>query len=96
MRAHENRKWLEARQRRARAIREAVAAQTITVRRPHVAYGPKGVPFNQADADYLREAARNIQHSQCLGSNLTATVMGLLLDAARAVEALENPEDAGA
>lgn len=84
----------EAARRRGQAIRDALGAQKIVVRRPHVVYGPKGVPMNQADADYLREAARNIQHSQCLGSNLTATVMALLLDAARAIESGPAPESA--
>lgn len=79
-------------QRRGRAIREALGSQTITVRRPHVNFGPKGVPMNQADADYLRDAARNIHHARCLGSNLTSTVMALLLDAARAIEAGPEPE----
>jgi hypothetical protein len=58
---------------------------TITVRRPHVLYGPAGIPEATADADYLREAARNIRHSRCLGSNVTNTVEQLLLDAADAL-----------
>lgn len=77
---------------RGMAIREALNAQTISVRRPHVEYGPKGVPMNELDADYLREAARNIEHSRCLGSNLTVTVKALLMDAARAIEASPAPE----
>jgi hypothetical protein len=72
---------------RGQALRVALGAQRIEVRRPHVVYGPKGIPWNQSDADYLREAARNIEYAKCLGSNLTATVMALLLDAARAIEA---------
>jgi len=59
---------------------------TITVRRPHVPFGPKGVPEHQADAKYLRDAAGNIEFSRCMGSNLTATVVQLLTDAADAVE----------
>jgi hypothetical protein len=89
-RAELDRQYAE-RRRRMLAAREAMKAQTITVPRPHVEYGPKGVPMNAADADYLREAARNIEHSRCLGSNLTATVKALLMEAARAIEASDAP-----
>lgn len=57
----------------------------ITVPRPTVPFGPVGVPVDQADADYLRSAAGNIEFARCLGSNLTATVTKLLRDAADAI-----------
>jgi hypothetical protein len=59
--------------------------ERITIPRPHVPFGPTHVTTNQADADYLRHAARNIVHARCLGSNLTATVVRLLNDAADAI-----------
>lgn len=58
----------------------------ITIPRPTVPFGPKGVPVNVADADYLRSAAGNIEFARRLGSNLTATVVKLLNDAADAVD----------
>jgi hypothetical protein len=61
-------------------------ATEITVPRPHVPFGPKGIHADQSDAKYLREAARNIEFSRCMGSNLTATVTKMLRDAADAVE----------
>ena len=60
--------------------------EQISVPRPHVPFGPEGIPADKADADYLRSAARNIEHSRCMGHNLTATVMQLLHDAADAIE----------
>lgn len=59
---------------------------TITVPTPHVPYGPKHKTQAQADADYLRSAAGNIEFSRCMGSNLTATVVKLLHDAAAEIE----------
>lgn len=59
---------------------------TITIPRPHVPYGPDHVTEDQADADYLRSAVRNIDHlsrgERIWGSNVTATVRKVLLDAA--------------
>lgn len=63
-------------------------AEHITIPRPHVPYGPEGIPAEQADADYLREAARKLEeHYKPFGSNLRATVVKLVRDAADAVEA---------
>lgn len=62
-------------------------SETITIPRPHVPHGPEGVPANQADADYLRSAARNFRYRKVCGSNLTDTVCRLLEDAAAAIEA---------
>lgn len=61
---------------------------TITVPRPHVPFGPDGVPAGQADAHYLHEAAQKLEeHYRPFGSNLRATVVQLIRDAADAVEA---------
>lgn len=58
----------------------------ITVARPHVPYGPAHLPAGEADAGYLREAARTLEeHVRPFGSNLRATVVQLLRDAADAV-----------
>jgi hypothetical protein len=62
-----------------------VTNETITIRRPHVPHGPKGISSDEADANYLRIAARNIEHARCCGSNLTTTVVRLLHDAAAAL-----------
>lgn len=60
----------------------------VTIPRPHVPYGPLGVPEWQADAHYLREAAKHIEGGYSVGgSNLTATVLKLLRDSADALEA---------
>lgn len=66
----------------------------ITVPRPHVPHGPEGVPAAQADADYLRSAARNFRYRKVCGSNLTETVCRLLTDAADAlgVTVVDAPE----
>lgn len=66
--------------------RTQVQPGQIVVERPHVPHGPKGVPTEQADAAYLRQAARNIEHSRCMGSNLTRTVTRLLHEVADALE----------
>ena len=66
------------------------AAGMITIPVPHVIYGPQGIPVDEADADYLRSAVKNIDHlshgERLWGSNLTATVRKLLLDAAQALD----------
>jgi len=75
-----------------------VDADTITVPRPHVAHGPAGVHPDEADAEYLRSAVRNIEHQgrgeRLWGSNLTATVVRLLIDAAFAIEHGPAPQPA--
>lgn len=62
--------------------------EQVLVPRPHVLNGPKGIPEAEADADYLRKAARNLRdHYKPFGSTLRATVVDLLNAAADAVEA---------
>lgn len=65
-------------------------SKTITIPAPHVPHGPVGVPENVADADYLRAAVRNIEYQtrgeRLWGSNLTATIIKLLNDAANALD----------
>lgn len=74
-------------------------AETITVPRPHVPFGPEGVPADRADAAYLRSFVRNLDYHRdehgvhIAGSNLTATVRRLLLDAANALD--PEPHDSG-
>lgn len=79
---------------RVRKVNEWAAAQrgTITLPAPHVLFGPENVPENVADADYLRDAVRNIRWAEkdgrgLFGSNLTDTVVKLLEDAADALDA---------
>lgn len=64
--------------------------KTITIPAPHVPYGPVGVPENEADARYLRDAIKNLKHlshgERMWGSNLTATIIKLLGDAADALD----------
>jgi hypothetical protein len=58
----------------------------LTIPRPHVPYGPHGVPEHIADADYLDEAARHIAGGYSVGGyNLTSTVIKLLHDTATAL-----------
>lgn len=58
----------------------------VTIPRPHVPHGPQGTPEDVADANYLREAAQKLEtHYKPFGSNLRATVVQLLRDAADAV-----------
>lgn len=60
----------------------------ITVPRPHVPFGPQGVPEMLADADYLDEAARRIRDGYAAGGyNVTTTVVNLLHNAATALRA---------
>ena len=54
--------------------------------RAHVPYGPKHLSADEADADYLRAAVRNIEFSRCMGSNLTATVAAILNDLADQID----------
>lgn len=66
------------------ATREAT--ETITIPRPHVPHGPAGVSRDDSDAEYLREAARDLEgFYKPFGANLRATVVGLLRDAADAI-----------
>lgn len=56
---------------------------TITIPRPHVPHGPKGVDPDVADADYLRHAAKRLEGTtKIAGRNLTATIVQLLNDVA--------------
>lgn len=60
----------------------------ITIPRPHVPYGPQGVDPNTADIAYLRRAARDLEkHYKPFGSNLRATIVKLVHDAADAIAA---------
>lgn len=61
-------------------------ADTISIPRPHVPFGPVGIAENIADADYLDHAARNIARGyEVGGSNVTSTVIKLLHDTATAL-----------
>lgn len=62
--------------------------EKLTIPRPHVPFGPHGVPEKLADADYLDHAARNIAGGYAVGGyNVTATVIKLLHDTAAALRA---------
>lgn len=79
---------------RLRTITDAqvqATADSITIPRPVVPHGPKGVAENTATADYLREVLRKIDTGFITvgGSNVTACIRSLLIDSARALEALE-------
>jgi hypothetical protein len=51
----------------------------ITIPRPHVPFGPEGVPERIADADYIQDAAWKIEKGYPVGgSNVTRTVVNLL------------------
>lgn len=63
-----------------------MTGRTITIPAPHVPHGPVGIPQGEADAMYLRRAADRIRDARPFGSNLTATVVKLLNDAAAAVD----------
>ena len=66
------------------ATREDV--ETITIPRPHVPHGPAGVSRDDSDADYLRRAARDLEEVyKPFGSNLRATIVALIRDAADAI-----------
>jgi len=63
-------------------------SDNIRIPRPHVPFGPHGVPEREADADYLDHAARNIAGGYAVGGyNVTATVIKLLHDTATALRA---------
>lgn len=68
------------------ALPNVQAGRTITIPRPHVPHGPQHLSADEADARYLREAARKLaEHYKPFGSNLRATVVQLLNDAADAL-----------
>lgn len=70
------------------ATREDV--ETITIPRPHVPHGPAHLSRDLADADYLRRAARDLEEFyKPFGSNLRATIVALIRDAA----VHDHPED---
>lgn len=72
------------------AVIEAIArsSETLTIPRPHVPYGPIGVPEHEADADYLDHAASNLEgRYEVGGSNVRATVVRLLRHTAAALRA---------
>lgn len=60
--------------------------ETITIPRPHVPHGPAHLSRDAADADYLWKAARDLErHYKPFGSDLRATVVALIRDAADAI-----------
>lgn len=62
--------------------------ERVTVPRPHVPFGPLGVPEALADAEYLDHAARSIASGYAAGGyNVTNTVVKLLHDTASALRA---------
>lgn len=79
----------------AEAILETVSprqqgepSDALTIPRPHVPYGPVGIPEHEADADYLEHAASSLEsHYEVGGSNVRATVVGILRDVATALRA---------
>lgn len=74
--------------------RNADDKQFITVPRPHVPFGPDGISADEADAEYLREAARKLdQHYKPFGSNLRTTVVKLLQDSADSIEGSTGEAD---
>lgn len=63
-------------------------AESITVPRPHVPFGPADISPDTADAAYLRQAARDLEkHYKPFGPNLRATIVKLVHDAADAIDA---------
>jgi len=63
-------------------------SDALTIPRPHVPYGPVGIPEHEADADYLDHAAASLEgHYEVGGSNVRATVVKLLRDTAAALRA---------
>ena len=58
----------------------------VTIPRPHVPFGPLGVPEMLADVDYLDHAARSIAGGYAVGGyNVTHTVIDLLHSVATAL-----------
>lgn len=59
----------------------------ITIPRPTIPYGPDHLTRDEADASYLREAAKELaEFYKPFGSNLRATIVKLINDAADAIE----------
>ena len=67
--------------------------QQISIPRPHVPHGPKGLTEDEADANYLRVAASDLdEYYKPFGSNLRATIVKLIRDTAEAIESGETNE----
>ena len=61
--------------------------ERITVPRPHVPHGPRLLTENESDVMYLRKAAKDLRdHYKPFGSNLRATIIKLIEDAADQIE----------
>lgn len=65
---------------------------TVTIPRPTVAHGPEYLTVDQADASYFREASRTLAARQEFGSNLTATIAGLLDDVAQVLDPADSAD----
>lgn len=71
-------------------------SDALTIPRPHVPYGPVGVPESEADANYLEHAAASLEgHYEVGGSNVRATVVKLLRDVAAALRAASSVTEQG-
>lgn len=79
--------WRDDARRVLAAADAVVTVEMIAVPRPRVPFGPNGVPEDEATAHYLREVVKKIDcgYATVGGSNVTATVRKLLLDAADAL-----------
>ena len=65
--------------------------QRISIPRPHVPHGPASLTEDEADANYLREAASTLdEYYKPFGSNLRATIVKLIRDTAEAIESGET------
>lgn len=65
--------------------------EQITIPRPHVPHGPEGMTANESDSQYLRKAAKDLRdHYKPFGSNLRATIIKLIEDAADQIEQESN------
>lgn len=74
-------------ERRAEVTITFDADDYIVIPRPHVPFGPETLTPDVSDVQYLRKAARNIENFyKPFGSNLRATIVKLLDDAANAIE----------
>lgn len=75
------------------SVQRLLRGESVVVPRPHVPYGPHGVPEMLADADYLDSAARNLSGGYAIGGyNVTSTVIKLLHDSATALRASADVE----
>src|SRR5690606_1985224 len=76
-----------------RAAQPAPVGATITIPRPHVPHGPAHLTADEADTAYLRKAARDLaEHYKPFGSNLRATIVKLVNDAADAIDPRKDLE----